>query len=210
MISEVAKNTLDRVSAIDAKVGSGKSFDPDARIDIKSIPEYNPDRRVDAVLNREIIYTSESIRIKFAGHSDGKWKGEIGNSTFVPSSPDANKALKDYKQEGVDYKDGNPDFSKCSIETIQIDGMSSRRERNFATADKEISERWSAEGKFGKTDWTRIDVRNWRHENRYSWHERIDKKTMDLVQRDIHEACKHFGGVAECKLMERAGGLFDV
>ena len=174
-----------------------------------STEKFSPDKRLERTLDRNKTYTTSAERIKQADISKGEWLGKVGNSEFRPSSELAKKALESFNQTGIRYKDGNPDFSKCSVEKVQIKGMSSVRERNFAKADKEAAAKWNAEGKFGKTDWTRSDVRTWRHENRYSWHERIDKKTMDLVQRDIHDECKHFGGVSECKRMERVRGGFD-
>ena len=43
---------------------------------------------------------------------EGKWSGEPGNSKWTPEpgSP-AEQALKDYKQTGVEYRNGKPDFS---------------------------------------------------------------------------------------------------
>ena len=87
--------------------------------------------------------------------------------------------------------------------------MTSNRPLDHRKADKALAEKWSKENKFDKSDWSRTDIRQWRHENKYTWHERIDKKTMDLVQSDIHAECKHFGGISECKRMERAIGEFD-
>ena len=84
---------------------------------------------------------------------------------------------------------------------------------NFEQADQKCADKWNKEGKDGRTDWTARNVADWRSENRYSWHERLDRKTMDLVQRDIHEECKHYGGVSECKkheaLEKSSGGGFD-
>ena len=59
----------------------------------------------------------------------------------------------------------------------------------------------------GRTDWTPRDVKQWRQDNKYSWHERIDRKTMDLVPRAIHDECKHFGGCSECKQYEKENGI---
>ena len=237
MIKEIGMSALEAQKELSKTSEKTKWFDPDKRLKIErpgkgikvsednpnkgleigrdyrekpdSSETYSPDKRLERKLDRDKVYTTSVERVKMAARSKGEWLGKVGNSEFRPASELAKKALESFNQTGIKYKDGNPDFSKCSVETIQIKGMSSNREKNFARADKEAAEKWNAEGKFGKNDWTRNDVRNWRHENRYSWHERIDKKTMDLVQRDIHDECKHFGGVAECKRMERTVGEFD-
>lgn len=219
MIGEVVKVAAE-VSKETSKEALKKSaaFNPDKRIEpAKGILEkniekkpFNPDQRIESVLDKEKIYTTDAERIKQASKSNGEWIGEKGNSEFRPNKQEAKEALESYGRSGIEYKDGNPDFSEVSEATINIDKMTSDRASNFRYADKTCADKWNAEARDGKTDWTRNDVKSWRHENRYSWHERIDKKTMDLVQRDIHDECKHFGGVAECKRMERLGGGLNV
>lgn len=166
--------------------------------------------------NHKDCLTSSEERKEWADRSDGDWDGEHGNSKFYPEKQEAKDALEKYDQDSVEYKDGEPDFSKVSEATVEIDNMTSERYgagNNFEQADQKCADKWNKEAKDGKTDWSARDVANWRSENRYSWHERLDRKTMDLVQRDIHEECKHFGGVAECKRYEALnksnGGGFD-
>ena len=160
--------------------------------------------------------TSSKERIDWADTSEGDWEGEHGNSKFHPEKQEARDALDRYEQDGIDYCDGEPDFSKVSEATVEIENMTSDRYgkgNNFDQANQKCAEKWNMEARDGKTDWTARDVDNWRTENRYTWHERLDRKTMDLVQRDVHEECKHYGGVAECKRYEAAegfnGGGFD-
>ena len=84
------------------------------------------------------------------------------------------------------------------------------RPYNFKQADEVCANQWNESGRDGRNDWTARDVESWRKENKYSWHERLDMKTMDLVQRDVHEECKHYGGVAECRRHDALnGGGFD-
>ena len=84
---------------------------------------------------------------------------------------------------------------------------------NFSQADAKLAEQWNTQGKDGRTDWTDKDVYNFRKdsEQKYTWHERCDTKTMDLVPSDIHQCCKHLGGVSECKVRDAQnnGGEFD-
>ena len=154
--------------------------------------------------------TTSKERIDWADTSDGEWEGEHGNSKFYPEKWEAKDALERYEQDGIDYCDGEPDFSKVSEATVEIGNMTSERYgkgNNFDQANQKCAEKWNLEARDGKTDWTARDVENWRLENRYTWHERLDRKTMDLVQRDVHEECKHYGGIAECKRYEAAGKL---
>ena len=130
--------------------------------------------------------------------------------------------LNEKGMDGIEYKNAEPDFSKCAEATVRIDDMTQNRDDyigadgtikqgNFTQADIKCSEKWNAEARDGKSDWTARDVYNWRHENKCSWHERCDTRTMDLVPFEIHSHCKHLGGVSECKVRDavNVGGEFD-
>lgn len=134
----------------------------------------------------------------------GKWEGERGNSKFIPSGETGSgklvlDKLGEYGLDGIEYNNLEPDFSKCSEGTIEIDQMTSECSINFPQADQKLSEQWNKELRDGRNDWTAKEVRDYRKENALSWHERCDMKTMDLVQRDIHKCFTHSGGRAECK-----------
>lgn len=155
----------------------------------------------------EQYYNPTENRIKFASHSDGTWSGEIGNSRLYPNKRETKEDLEKYDQSFIEYKDGNPDFSRVSEATVIIEDMTSYRPSNFKQADIKCSEQWNKIEREGRTDWTPRDVKQWRQDNKYSWHERIDRKTMDLVPRAIHDECKHFGGCSECKQYEKENGI---
>lgn len=218
MISEVGKATLEIAVEVAKETALNNSFDPDKRIEpskesldrSKEKGAFNPDKRLEIPADKDRLYTTSEERIKQASKGNGKWLGEVGNSEFRPNKMEAKEVLKSAGISGIDYKDGNPVFDKVAEAKVTIDNMTSERASNFRYADKACAEKWNIEGRNGKTDWTRSDVREWRHNNKFSWHEEIDKKTMDLVPRAVHEECKHFGGVAECKRMERLGGARDV
>ncbi|WP_458458738.1 HNH endonuclease signature motif containing protein [Pseudobutyrivibrio sp.] len=157
----------------------------------------------------------------------GQWEGQRGESKFVPSD-DIGKECKDklaeYKLDGIEYKNLEPDFSKCSEATVQIEDMDEHRwdyidangdEQlgNFSKADEKAAQLWNEQKKDGRTDWTAEDVYDYRNDpdHHYTWHERCDTKTMDLVPSEIHSYCTHSGGVAECKARDavNTGGEFD-
>lgn len=175
-------------------------------------------------------YNSYEDRVKYTPSENsnrGEWTGERGESKFIPSEEtDEGKAAKEKLAElgkdGVDYEYAEPDFSECAEATVEIGDMTENRHDyqdaggnyrsgNFSQADAKCAEQWNTSQKDGKSDWTAADVRDWRRENKCSWHERCDTKTMDLVPREIHEFFKHSGGVAECKARDSAniGGEFD-
>ena len=157
----------------------------------------------------------------------GHWEGERGESKYVPSDQtDAGKDAKDKLEEkgmdGIEYKDAEPDFSECAEATVEIDNMTEHRydyydakgnytSGNFSQADAKCAEKWNESQRDGRTDWKAEDVRDWRRENNYSWHERCDTRTMDLVSYDIHSFFGHYGGCAECRGRDAAdiGGGFD-
>ena len=157
----------------------------------------------------------------------GHWEGERGTSQFIPNENTetglkAKEKLAEFGQDGIRFINGEPDFSKCSEATVTIDNMTENRsdyigvdgtklQGNFTQASIKCAEKWNEEARDGKSDWTARDVYNWRHENKCSWHERCDTRTMDLVPFEIHSHCKHLGGVSECKVRDavNVGGEFD-
>lgn len=142
----------------------------------------------------------------------GEWEGERGESKFVPYDQEIIDILAEYGLDGIVYKDGIPDFSEVSESTVEIDNMTENRAENFKQCDEKCAEQWNKEGRDGRTDWTARDVAQWRKENGYSWHERNDMKTCDLVPTKINDYFGHLGGVSECKKRDAAdnnGGDFD-
>lgn len=131
----------------------------------------------------------------------GHWDGERGDSKWYPapdyipqkSNPE-NKTwgeiLKKYGIDGIPFKDGEPDFSEVSKGTVEIDGFSERREDNFDKADIELAKQRGCSPE---------EVKKWRKENNYTWHECKDKKTMQKVPSEIHNNISHSGGIAEIK-----------
>ena len=136
---------------------------------------------------------------------NGEWYREGMNLKFVPNSFEARKELSQLGLDGIKYdRFAEPDFSSVSKTTVQIDKMTSERRgpgNNFEQADKKCAEVWNKEGFEGKNDWTPREVEKWREDpnHHYTWHERSDMKTMDLVPSEIHNECKHYGGCVECK-----------
>ena len=135
--------------------------------------------------------------------------------------------LEEKGLDGINYRNGEPDFSECAEAIVEIDNMTENRHNyedaegneqlgNFAQADIQCAKQWTEEGRVkadGSKTWTERDVKTWRHENQCSWHECCDTKTMQLVSQDIHGSDKfsHSGGCAECRIRDAVdnGGGFD-
>ena len=157
----------------------------------------------------------------------GTFSREIGNSEFTPNSSEALETMAQYGRTTVEYKDNYPDFSPFTkhdspwgtIDTqVEIPHMTADRENptwelgkrpkgtshdpnydlgNFAQADNELLRRLQKQ--CPDQSISVDDVINFRKENCLTWHECPDGKTMQLVPRSIHDACRHSGGVSEMK-----------
>ena len=145
-------------------------------------------------------YSTPQERLNYTPKNTGEWTEDRGNSKFIPYSDEAKEALSNYGLDGIEYKNGIPDFSGCAEATGKIDMMNPlSRYGNFNQYDISCAELWSKNGHDGKYDWTARDVKNWRESNKYTWHECNDRKTAQLVPGEIHSACRHLGGISEMK-----------
>lgn len=152
---------------------------------------------------------------------NGKWSDDRGESMFIPTADRVREILRNKGLEGINYKDGIPDFNPISEAKVTIQGMSQHRlsqmgengERivgNYEKADTECAKAWNLEQRDGKDDWTHQDVKKWREANEYTWHEHNDMKTCSLVPTEVHKVCSHLGGVSEIKnILNQIGGFDD-
>lgn len=134
----------------------------------------------------------------------GYYLGERGESEYIPTDKEMKELLATRGKEGITYTDGIPDFSDFSESTVEIENMTENRAENFKQCDSKCAEQWNKEGKDGKTDWTARDVKEWRQENGYTWHEKNDMKTCELIPSELNEYFGHLGGVSECKKRDAA------
>ena len=153
--------------------------------------------------------SSEEASRAFLPRDGGEWSGEIGDSIWLPNRDEIPKRppnnektwgeiLDENGVEGIEFKDGEPDFSKVSEATVEIEEFTGDRNANFTQADEKLADQWTSESKDGRT-WTPQDVKEYRKENNLSWHERRDKKTLDLVPQEIHGNIPHSGGISALK-----------
>jgi NAD+--asparagine ADP-ribosyltransferase len=170
----------------------------------RSIEEFNINKRLDVSNNKEYPSSLEE-RKNCACLTNGKWEGDIGNSLCIANHQEIINSQKEFGIRGINYKNGIPDFSPISIAEVKIPDMSEIRHRNFSQADSLLAAQWNKDMKDGKSDWIKKDIKEYRHNNHYSWHECNDMKTCQLVKTDIHLEYKHLGGVSECK--KYYGGL---
>ena len=136
----------------------------------------------------------------------GHWEGERGNSKWFPNrdeipknpltNPDGltwGQILDKYGIDGIEFKNGEPDFSPVAKGTVEIDHFTDNRYGkggNFDQACERLAEQRGC---------TKEEVKAWMKENKYTWHERSDCKTMDKVPTEIHGNIRHSGGISEAK-----------
>lgn len=136
----------------------------------------------------------------------GHWEGERGNSKWFPNrdeipknpltNPDGltwGQILDKYGIDGIEFKNGEPDFSPVAKGTVEIDHFTDNRYGkggNFDQACEKLAEQRGC---------TKEEVKSWMKENKYTWHERPDCKTMDKVPTEIHGNIRHSGGISEAK-----------
>ena len=151
----------------------------------------------DKVENENDIEYLKKKTEKRVPKSNGSWSGEIGNSKWIPKESYIPKKFNSEQsswedilgeENGVDYKDGFPDFKKFSVAEVEIEGFSSDRASNFALAEEKLIEKIG-----GKK------VLELLNSNLYTWHEVEDCKTLILVPRIIHGNITHTGGVSIIK-----------
>lgn len=229
MVSEIIKSEV--VKPRSADIPGYRDIKPESAITVSEANNYWDIRfnvKVEVSDGYYIPYEKRLDRTPVKGDSSrGDWKGERGESRYIPSTETekgkaAHDKLAEKGMDGIEYKYAEPDFSECAEATVEIDNMTENRldyydkdnnphRGNFWQADEKCAEQWNAAQKDGRTNWTAIAVRKWRHENGCSWHERCDTRTMDLVPQEIHGYFTHSGGCRECKVRDggNIGGGFD-
>ena len=220
----------------EAKPSDKHGFNPDkligsesreAKAEIKNVgrnESLDPDKLIKPSVEScdyPSTYKERLDRTPTTENPHGKWSGDRGESMFVPTDDRLRELLQSKGVEGINYKDAIPDFDPIAEAKVTIQGMSQHRlsqmgengERivgNYEKADIECAKAWNLEQRDGKDDWTHQDVKNWREANGCTWHEDNDMKTCCLVPTEVHDVCRHLGGVSEIKnILNQIGGFDD-
>ncbi|WLH68687.1 hemagglutinin repeat-containing protein [Pseudomonas sp. FP2309] len=139
-------------------------------------------------------------RIKLTPINGGSWSGLRGESNFVFDNPE----LKTILPDGISYKNGYPDFSPVAVQEIRLPGLiTTNRDSNFRAANKMLASQLGIK---------EADVVRFVREQKYTWHEVEDMRTLQLVPSFIHTGkvgpmgfgvkYGHLGGIAERSLLE--------
>ena len=129
-----------------------------------------------------------------------------GEGFFLSHNPDVRKATN---YRGVEYRNGYAIFDPFSFYDVDLELMSTNRDLNFRNGDKFISRNPRLARKLGieasdpSVGVRPKDVRLWRRKNGYTWHEKEDVRTLQLVPILIHRHSPHLAGVGEIKEARR-------
>ncbi|URZ02830.1 HNH endonuclease [Clostridium felsineum] len=148
----------------------------------------------------------ENLKVVFEGP-----RGESLCTLKPPPDPELSKILDGAGIDGIEYRNGVPDFTPVSKANIEIEHMvggklkmgTKARGINFVQADKKLAEKLNNSPelarKFGMEpgEISVKDIRNFRKKNKYTWHELNDCKTIQFVPSKINNAFGHVGGVGE-------------
>ena len=129
-------------------------------------------------------------RINQTPVNNGSWTGDRGESKFISELDEVNDVLKQYDIDGIEYKDGIPDFSPVSEGEISHPDMGIDRNKNFKVADELLAK---------QLDVPRKEITKLRKQGKLTWHELNDMETMQLVPSVVNSKFGHLGGVAEVK-----------
>nr|WP_071743042.1 MULTISPECIES: HNH endonuclease [Bacillus] len=138
-------------------------------------------------------------------------RGESLCTLKPPPDPTLQKILNEAGINGIEYKNGVPDFSPVAKAQFEIEYMlggtgkhgTKARTINFKQADQKLAEQLNNSpelaSKFGMTpgEIKAGDIADYREEYKLTWHELNDVKTIQLVPSEINGKFGHLGGVGE-------------
>jgi hypothetical protein len=139
---------------------------------------------------------------------NGHWDGQRGDSNWYPDPDDVPQKinpddqtwrdiLAKYGIDHIPFRDGEPDFSEICKGEVEIENFSNDRVDNFAQADIKLAKQRNCSPE---------EVKKWRKDNGYTWHECKDMKTMQKVPSKIHSNIPHSGGILEIRKLKVSNG----
>lgn len=195
---------------------SKKIISKDAKKTIEIIEREVMDSSLENALNAKKLFSiASSSEVKLCNEkfvekamknvpvNHGVWTGERGMSKWVPDddfipnrfNPNnlnlKNEILK-YNVDGIEYRNGIPDFSPFSEVTVNIENFTNNRFDNFAQANKILADQ------YGKSV---RDIKEYIADNELTWHEDANIGTLQLVPKVIHSV-SHNGGFSKYLYMQ--------
>lgn len=180
-----ASETSDESSDNGGSEGYGDSADEAAgTVEPKDIPdEYG---------------SSFNDRIKQTPINNGEWSGERGHSTWIPDTEDVAEQLDAYGVDGIEYRDGFPDFSPVTEyeHQLQEELYENGDTAQFNDCNNALSSHLENNPEFSANfDDDQLEaIRAGEKPSGYTWHHDVEPGNMQLVPTRIHQSCGHYGG----------------
>ena len=157
-----------------------------------------------------------NVRKERLPRSNGVWSGEPGDSTWIPDDDYIVKIngedkpmlqLKEmYGFDGIEYKDGSPDFSPFEDEilnNVTLDSFSSDRtgpNGTYTQALESISE---------QLDIPEKEISDYMDANGLTFHECRDRHTVEFIPGDINAEFPNTGGIGVQNAIEAMADTWD-
>ena len=165
-------------------------------------------------LNLLVHYEARINQTPAKTNPNAQFEGTRGESlaSLKPSTdPKLKKILDEAGIEGIQYKNGVPDFAPVAKAQVEIDYMlggkgdlgGKARTNNFVQSDHKLAEQLNNSPELarqlgmGTGGITARDIEKYRSKNKLTWHELNDVKTVQLVPTEINGKFGHLGGVGE-------------
>lgn len=184
------------------------AFSPEVKVKEIYNSEVNGETKAEKNITEKLDAKINVDRCGLLPRNGGIWTGAPGDSDWKPDSnvepgdkhgtnpehKNWGQIMRDHGFETIPFKDGEPNFSDVSKGQVEIDDFTDDRASNFDQADEKLASQRGG---------TPEDIAKWRGENKYTWHECRDCKTMQAVPTEVHGNIPHSGGVSEYKLKNR-------
>ncbi len=140
--------------------------------------------------------------------NNGTWKnsdgsaGVRGESKWCPSGAMVKRKLAQFGVDGIEYKNGLPDFSPVSNYECKLDESEyfESDSKQFESCSEALLEDYES----GKFPWMKefynfdedqlYELECGKAPYGYKWHHATTPGVLQLVPTSIHEACRHMGG----------------
>ena len=130
--------------------------------------------------------------------NNGEWSGDRGNSTWKPETEDVAEQLRQHGVDGIDYRDGFPDFSPVSAYEHQLpeELHESKDPAQFNDCNNALSNHLENNPEFARNfDDDQLEaIRSGEKPSGFTWHHDVEPGNMQLVPSRIHQNCGHYGG----------------
>lgn len=137
-----------------------------------------------------------------------QWLVERGESKCISFDPKVNEILARYGLDGIEYKNGIPDFSKLAWGgNVEIEGMRGGLNKKALTKARKYNFKKAYEALSQKTGVSVKELQSIKEDFNLTWHECNDRKTMQLIPTEINGNFGHLGGVGETNILMRVFGI---